>query len=76
MDIRFAPFGKGSKMSPAQKFEKASTKVFGMNKTQLKRHIKRFRGGFRMDFTDSYLNGQSTEKLRHILVGAMTTRRH
>ena len=59
-------------MSPAQKFEKASSKVFNMNKVELKRDIKRFRGSFRLDFSESYLNGLSTDKLRHILVGAMT----
>ena len=62
-------------MSPAQKFEKASSKVFNMNKVELKRHIKRFRGSFRLDFSESYLNGLSADKLRHILVGAMTVRR-
>jgi hypothetical protein len=72
IDVRYEHVRKGSKMSPAQKFEKASSKTFNMNKVELKRHIKHFRGSFKLDFTDSYLNSLSADKLRHILVGAMT----
>ena len=61
-------------MSPAQRFEKESSKIFKMNNAQLKQQIKRFRGSFKLDFSDSYLNNQSTDRLRHILIAAVTTR--
>lgn len=46
-----------------------------MNKNQLKKQIKVFRGNFKLDFTDAYLNGCSQDKLRHILIAAVMTKR-
>lgn len=59
-------------MSPA-KFEKIAASVSSMKKTQLKKRIKGFKGNFDLDFTDTYLNSCSEEKLRHILLAALIT---
>jgi len=46
-----------------------------MNKSQLQSKIKGFRGNFKLDFTDAYLKGCSEDKLRHILMAAVMTKR-
>ena len=60
-------------MSP-KRFESMSNSIVSMKKNQLKRHIKGFKGRFKMDFTESYLDSLSTSKLQHILLAAMVTR--
>lgn len=56
-------------------FEKVSASIVSMNKSQLKKKIKSFKGNFKLDFTDAYLNGCSQDKLRHILLAAVMTKR-
>jgi hypothetical protein len=47
------------------------TSVAALGRTELKRHIKNFRGRFKLDFTDDYLDTISLDRLRHILVAAL-----
>ena len=49
-------------------FEKMALSVGTLNKSQVKRHLLNFHGGTRLDFTESYLDSLSLEKLRHILL--------
>jgi hypothetical protein len=42
-----------------------------MGKSELKNRIRTFKGRFRLDFTDDYLNRASVDRLRHILLAAM-----
>ena len=44
-----------------------------MSRGELKRRIKGFRGSFRLDFTDDYLDTASLDRLRHILLAALIT---
>ena len=62
-------------MTPPRSFEKLSASIVSMSKNQLKKQIKCFRGNFKLDFTDAYLNGCSQDKLRHILLAAVMTKR-
>ena len=54
-------------------FEETSTSIASLGRRELKCRIKNFRGRFRLDFTDDYLDSASLEKLRHILLAALLT---
>lgn len=44
-----------------------------LNRAQIKEHLMQFRGPFKLDFTDDYLESLSEDRLRHILLAAITT---
>ncbi len=58
-------------MAPEWSFEQATTAIARMKKSELKKRIMTFKGRFRLDFTDDYLNDATTDRLRHILLAAM-----
>jgi len=58
-------------MASRQYFEQTATSIASLEKTELKRRIKGFRGRFKLDFTESYLNNLSVDRLRHILLAAL-----
>ncbi len=60
-------------MSSPSSFEELSSSIASLSKSEVKRRLRNFKG-MRLDFTERYLNGQSTDKLRHMLLAAMTTR--
>lgn len=62
-------------MTSTRAFEKISASIVSMNKSQLKKRIKTFKGNFKLDFTDTYLDGLNEDKLRHILMAAAMTKR-
>ena len=62
-------------MTPPRSFEKVSASICSMSKSQLQKKIRGFRGNFKLDFTDAYLKGCSEDKLRHILLAAVMTKR-
>ncbi len=47
-------------------------KIEKMKPEELKRRIKGFRGNFKLDFTDDYLDGLTEARLRHLLLAALT----
>ena len=51
--------------------EQVATSIAALGKEELKRRIKTFKGRFRLDFTDDYLNSLSVDRLRHILLAAL-----
>ena len=56
-----------------RRFEKAATSIATLGRSELKRQIKNFRGRFKLDFTDAYLDAASVDRLRHILLAALLT---
>ena len=60
-------------MLSARSFDKLASSIAALSKSELKNRLRNFQG-IRLDFTDKYLDGQSTDRLRHILLAAMTTR--
>lgn len=52
-------------------FERTATSLAALNREELKKRIKNFRGRFRLDFSEDYLNGLSVDRLRHILLAAL-----
>ncbi len=57
--------------SSGKNFERTTTSIAALSRGELKRHIKNFKGRFKLDFTDDYLNNLSVDKLRHILLAAL-----
>lgn len=53
--------------------ENVLTVIAELDRFELTRRIKKFKGRFELDFTDSYLKKQSLDRLRHILMAAILT---
>jgi hypothetical protein len=51
--------------------ERQATSIAALGRNELKSRIKNFRGRFKLDFTEDYLNKLSIDKLRHILLAAV-----
>jgi hypothetical protein len=58
-------------MASVEYFEQASTSIAALGKDELKKRIKNFRGRFKLDFTEDYLDNLSVDRLRHILLAAL-----
>jgi len=52
-------------------FGKEATSIAALDRNELKRRIRNFRGRFKLDFSEDYLNGLSVDRLRHILLAAL-----
>jgi hypothetical protein len=63
-------FSKVTRMASKQNFEQTATSIAALGRHELKRRIRNFKGRFRLDFTDDYLNKLSVDRLRHILLAA------
>ncbi len=59
-------------MVQSQSFEQVASAVCSLNKTEVKNRLLHFKGHFKLDFTEAYLDASSVDKLRHILVAAMS----
>jgi hypothetical protein len=62
-------------MTSRQYFEQTATSIASLGRDELKRRIKNFRGRFKLDFTEAYLNRLSEDRLRHILLAALINAR-
>ncbi|MHC4212179.1 MAG: hypothetical protein ACYSWP_02280 [Planctomycetota bacterium] len=58
-------------MITRKRFEQTTTSIASLGRNELKRRIKTFRGRFKLDFTEEYLNKLSVDRLRHILLAAV-----
>ncbi|MHC4220887.1 MAG: hypothetical protein ACYST9_00575 [Planctomycetota bacterium] len=58
-------------MASRRYFEQTATSIAALGKYELKRRLKNFRGRFKLDFTEDYLDNLSVDRLRHILLAAM-----
>jgi hypothetical protein len=58
-------------MVSKKKFEQTATSIAALGRNELKRRIRSFRGRFKLDFTEDYLNALSVDRLRHILLAAL-----
>ncbi len=58
-------------MTSKEYFEKNATLIAALTRNELKTRIKNFKGRFRLDFTDDYLDAVSVDRLRHILLAAL-----
>jgi hypothetical protein len=58
-------------MRSEKELEKTAISIAGLDREQLTSNIKNFKGGFKLDFTDEYLNKLSVDRLRHVLLAAV-----
>ncbi len=58
-------------MSSQGQFEQLVTSIAALGRDDLKKRIKDFRGRFKLDFSDDYLDSISLDRLRHILLAAL-----
>jgi len=62
-------------MSTRSCFEIEATSIAALGRNELKSRIRNFRGRFKLDFTEDYLNRLSVDRLRHILLAALINAR-
>jgi hypothetical protein len=58
-------------MVSRQYFEQTATSISSLGRGELKKRIKGFKGRFKLDFTDTYLDNLTIDRLRHILLAAL-----
>jgi len=58
-------------MASQRYFEQTATSIASLCREELKQQIKGFRGRFKLDFTEDYLNRLTVDRLRHILFAAI-----
>jgi len=58
-------------MAAKERFEQTATSIASLGRNELKRRIKNFKGRFKLDFSEEYLNNLSLDRLRHVLLAAM-----
>jgi hypothetical protein len=58
-------------MASKEYFEQTATSIASLGREELKRRIKDFKGRFKLDFTEDYLNRLTIDRLRHILLAAL-----
>ncbi|MBN1124988.1 MAG: hypothetical protein JXA82_08270 [Sedimentisphaerales bacterium] len=63
-------------MRQCKSVEEIVSMIATLSKSQVKDRLLHFQGRPRLDFTESYLDGLSTDRLRHILLAAMVTHNH
>jgi hypothetical protein len=61
-------------MNTAQNFDRLARTISTLDRNEVEKKIKNFRGRFKLDFTDEYLNNLTVERLRHILFAALATK--
>ncbi len=62
-------------MTAKEYFEREATSIAVLGRNELKRRIRNFKGRFKLDFTDDYLNKLTVDRLRHILLAALINAR-
>ena len=58
-------------MMLGESFDKVCCRIAGMNREEVTKRIIHFKGRLKLDFTRSYLDTLSIDKLRHILAAAL-----
>jgi hypothetical protein len=54
-------------------FEQTATSIAALDRDELKRRIRNFKGRFKLDFTEDYLDKLNVDRLRHILLAALVS---
>jgi hypothetical protein len=60
-------------VASSNSIEQQMTTICLLSKAEVIRRITNFKGRLKLDFSQGYLNGQSIDKLRHILAAAVIT---
>jgi len=62
-------------MSSARYVDRQVTSIAALDRDELTRRIRNYKGRFKLDFTEDYLKKISVERLRHILLAALITQK-
>jgi hypothetical protein len=57
-------------MDSRKLFEQTATSIAALDRDELKRRIRNFKGRFKLDFSEEYLENLNVDRLRHILLAA------
>ena len=68
-------FSKVVGMAASKCFEREASSIAALGRHELEGRIKNFRGRFKLDFSEDYLNRISVDRLRHILLAAVMNAR-
>lgn len=66
-------FSRAGAMASREYFEQAATSIGTLERDELKEQIRNFKGRFKLDFTEDYLNSATVDRLRHILLAAIVS---
>ena len=58
-------------MTAKEYFEQTATSIAVLDRNELKMRLRNFKGRFKLDFSEDYLNKLSVDRLRHILLAAL-----
>ena len=58
-------------MASRKFFEQTATTIASLDRSELTKRIKNFRGRFKLDFSEDYLRNLTVDRLRHILLAAL-----
>jgi hypothetical protein len=64
-------YKEGVAMDHKEYLEQTATTLAALDRDELKQRIRNFRGRFKLDFTEDYLNRLTVDRLRHILLAAL-----
>lgn len=62
-----------TEMNVQTTYESINAQVASLNRQELKDRLLNFKGRLKLDFTETYLDGLSDDKLRHILMAVYLT---
>jgi hypothetical protein len=62
-------------MASKKYFEQTATSIASLGRGELTMRIRNFKGRFKLDFTEDYLNSLSIDRLKHILLAALINTR-
>lgn len=62
-------------MNSARNFERLARSISSLDRGNVERKIKNFKGRFKLDFTEEYMQSLTVDRLRHILFAAVATKR-
>ncbi len=61
-------------MDMEKNYEQLASTIAMLGRSEIEEKIRNFKGGFKFDFTEEYLNSLTVERLRHILFAALTAK--
>jgi hypothetical protein len=61
-------------MGIEKNYEQLASTIAILGRSEIEERIRNFKGSFKFDFTDEYLNSLTVERLRHILFAALTAK--
>jgi len=66
---------KKGEMAPKINYDQTASSIVSLGRGELVRRISTFKGRFKLDFTPEFLSKQSVDRLRHILLAALLSRK-